>query len=342
MRQFGWMGLDSAIGGVTVDGVAIGRAASDGVAIAGIHPQNGRMTQSMRVRTAQLLLPMMALGLLGGCSSSDERAADGPDGGGDDFCSRLEAASDKASVGDDDDPDDAARAAEELRALASRAPGEVADALETFAGLIDELAALEDPVDTSTDAAPDDSDNSDDASMEDFGRIMELIFDPEVIEAGKVIEDYAVDECGFDPEEAEERFGVGDTPDMTDTTDMDDGFGATDPPGDPEAADSDEIRNSGDISLQDLDDVAAAHPEESWSAKIVSSGISGERSIQLFGRGPEDEYIEREPLTVEESLAACEAMREAFFEDRPELEVSVGNGDEVLVTGSASQACAPV
>ena len=91
-----------------------------------------------------------------------------------------------------DDPAEAAAAAEELRGLASSAPEAVADALTTFADLMDELAELE---------------GSDEDDMESFGRVMALMFDPEIIEAGQVMEKYAVSECGFDPEVASERFG---------------------------------------------------------------------------------------------------------------------------------------
>jgi hypothetical protein len=223
-----------------------------------------------------------------------------------------------------DDPAEAAAAAEELRGLASSAPEPVADALTTFADLMDDLAELE---------------GSEEGDIESFGQVMALMFDPEIIEAGKVMEKYVVSECGFDPEEASERFGSSteDSPGPEDSGEFD-----FDPAEPDDGGSTDDIRTSGEISLEDLDDVKSSHSAETWSAKIVSSGISGDKSIELYGSGPDDEYIEREPLTVDESVAACEAMREAFGADQPELEVRVGNGDTVLVEGSASEACAPV
>jgi hypothetical protein len=259
-----------------------------------------------------------------GCGSGDKGSAGGGDNGGDDFCAQLEAASEEDTMTIGDDPAEAAAAAEELRELASSAPEAVAGALGTFADLMDEMAEL---------------DGSDEGDMEDFGRVMALMFDPEIIEAAKTLEKYAVSECGFDPEEASERFGnsTGDSPGSEDSGEFE--FEPSDPD---DGGSTDDIRTSGEISLEDLDDVKSSHSGEAWSEKIVSSGISGDRSIELYGVGPDDQYIEREPLTVDESVAACEAMRDAFSSEQPELEVRVGNGDTVLAQGSASEACAPV
>lgn len=174
--------------------------------------------------------------------------------------------------------------------------------------------------------------------MESFGQVMALMFDPEVIEAGKVVEKYAVHECGFDPKAASERFGAS-TEDSGAPADPD---GLEFDPTDPDDSGSADFRSSGEISLDDLDEVKGSHSGETWSSKIVSTGIAGDTSIELYGKGPSDEYIGSEPLTVEESVAACEAMRDAFSSEVPELEVRVGNGDTVLVQGSASEACAPV
>lgn len=286
------------------------------------------MTRGTKLRgpfNSAFLVAAVLFGLTASsCVSGDEGAAGGGGGGGDDFCAQLEAASEEDTMMLGDDPAEAAAAAEELRELASSAPGAVADALTTFADLMDELAELE---------------GSDEGDMESFGRVMALMFDPEIIEAGQVMEKYAVSECGFDPEEASERFGSS-TEDSSGPGDS--GEFDFDPAEPDDGASTDDIRTSGEISLEDLDDVKSSHSAESWSEKIVSSGISGDNSIELYGKGPDDEYIERKPLTVGESVAACEAMREAFSAEQPELEVRVGNGDTVLVEGSASEVCVPV
>lgn len=289
-----------------------------------------------RARSA-VVLGALAL-LVGACSSGDGESSGSdsaaqPDGASD-FCAQLESASQEETLDAGDDPEAAAAAAEELRALATEAPEEVAGAITTLADVLDELAQL---------------DQSGEGDMEDFGRVMELMLDPEVIEAGAVLEQYAVAECGFDPEEASERFGSG----SDDSGDS--GFDAVpgeDPlaPGELDAGGQgdmpgDDIRSNGEISLDDLEALRESHADESWSAKIVSSStssISQGASIGMYGKGPDDEYIEREPLTTEESVAACEAVVEAFAAENPGLEVRVGNGDTDLVVGGASADCAPV
>lgn len=297
------------------------------------------MNRRTKTGTARSWLSFVMAGLvmlIAGCSSGEEGGTGHPaDGGTDEFCSRFESATEDEALASSDDPEAAAAAADEVRELASEAPEEITGALGAIADMLDEVAEME----RSSDAG--------EGGLEDFGRIMELMFDPDLIAATKTLEKYAVSQCGFDPDEASERFGMGidDGEDADGRWDFE--MSEPDPADpeesqDPEAADPDEIRTSGDISLEDLDEVKAAHSDESWSAKIVSSGISGNQYIQLFGKGPDDEYIEREPLSIDESLAACEAMRDAFGGEQPDLEVSVGNGDEVLVTGTVSEACAPV
>lgn len=261
-----------------------------------------------------------------GCGSADGGSADegAADGVADGFCTRLEAASGEDTPLVEDDPAETAAAAEELRDLASRAPEEVAGAITTFADLLDQMAEL---------------DQAGEGDTESFGEAMALMFDPEIIEAGKVLEEYAVSECGFDPGDASARFG----------SSTEDSGGPEGPGGlelDPTTPDAggatDDVRSAGEISLEDLDEVKADHSDESWSAKIVSSTISGDSSIELYGKGPKDELIELEPLTAHEAVDACEALRDAFSEKQPELEVQVGNAGTVLAEGTASEACAPV
>ncbi|MEZ5269970.1 MAG: hypothetical protein R2789_15865 [Microthrixaceae bacterium] len=74
----------------------------------------------------------------------------------------------------------------------------------------------------------------------------------------------------------------------------------------------------------------------------MSTGISGGSHISLYGRGAADEFVDSEPLTVEEANQACEAMLRAFGERRDDLEVIVGNGETDLVTGSVADGCGPI
>lgn len=283
--------------------------------------RNGLSTPTReRGRRLRFMAPaVIAAGflLLPGCSDEDGSGgtAEGDVASAEDFCTRMRTLMERGPMDTSDDPEAAAEAASQIRELADGAPPEVAGALGTFADLMDEIAALE----TDGDAE----------GMDQFGEVMALMFDPEVIQAGAELSDYLVTECGFDPEEVDQQFGSGGA-----TTDLDgvDGGVSSDPEG---------IRSSGEISLEDLEAVEEANSGESWSPKIVSSLVSG-TSVQWMGRGEGDEMLDAEPLTTEEAVAACEALRAAFAGEHPDLEVAVGNGDTALVEGSAATPCAAV
>lgn len=290
------------------------------------------------MRAAAVLVSVFAV-LLGACGSDSSSSArsgerseqgDSPDSGGssvsgEDFCARLEAMSaDEVEV--DEDPEAAREAAEQLRELADTAPPEVADAMAVFAELVDRMAGMDDM---------DDMDDLDDeAGMEAFGEIMMLMFDPEVIEAAATLEDYLVEECGLDPAEAEGLFG----------TDGLDGGGTSEPDvsipeGDEQFPDTGGAgTGSGgdatDISLDDMDALEEANASASWTQKSVSTGIANDQYITLSSLGSGEDTF-----TADEALEACEAVRLAFQDRQPELQVEVLNGETVVATGSAGVAC---
>ena len=278
-------------------------------------------------------LILSALALFG-CSSGDGGSASV-----DDFCDRLRAAGESGRLDPDDDPESMAAAADEFTELAEVAPEEISGAFAVFAAAINELAEL--------DAAAGDGSSSDVDStndMADFGAVMELMLDPKFIAATEQLSEYAEQECGFDPAEAGDTFG-GDTETAPDAEGSGDtGFGDTGF-GDTGFGDTGSGSGTGSgegISLEDLDAVMEAASNAGWGDRIVSTGISGGSHISLYGRGAADEFVDSEPLTVEEANQACEAMLRAFGERRDDLEVIVGNGETDLVTGSVADGCGPI
>ncbi len=261
------------------------------------------------------------------CSGGSGGAATGSE---EDFCGRMEELMQREELDVTDNPAAAEKAAGEMRQLAQAAPPEVAGSLETFADVMDDLAALEAEGD---DGGTGDG-GTDEGGMEAFGEIMALMFDPEFIEAGTNLSEYLVEQCGFDPETVDQQFGTAG------------GFGdGTDPEGEPgagfETEFGDDFGSEGEISLDDVDAVEQAHSEESWSSKVVSTLVSAS-SVEIMGRGPDDEYIDSEPMSEAEALQACEALRDAFAGEHPDLEVRVGNGETTLVEGTATDSCAAV
>ncbi len=273
----------------------------------------GRMSKHFLVLLA-CSLPLVGCSSDGGSASSEE------------FCDELKSMAES--------PADATSDPEELRAMSDRidelaasAPEAIASEFELFAGVFDELASLEE-------ASSSEGDLDD---LEGFGAVMELMFDPEFLAASAKLSEYAVDECGFDPEQADATFG-GDGADIT----LDESGNGEPDTGDAEGA-GDSLGGSDDgISLDDLDEVKSDPANADWAELIVSSTVWGDAQVGMHGVGPDDEYIDSPPLTEEQAISACEAVIAAFGSDHPELEVVTGNGETDLVSGSVETGCAPV
>lgn len=143
------------------------------------------------MRRILLTLAAPTLLLLVGCSDDD--------GGGDieAFCDLLRASEDEEL----DPTTDEGR--EAFEALIDAAPSELDDDLRVFGNLMEELEGL---------------DEDDPEAME---AVFGVMFDPEVIAAGENLEQFGVEECGFEPDddEGDLDFELDDTDDAGDTGD---------------------------------------------------------------------------------------------------------------------------
>lgn len=229
------------------------------------------------------------------------------------------------------DPTEAYEMANRLRELASQVPEDVAEALELIAEISERIADLEE------------MDEED--AFEAFGEMMELMFDPRIIEVGEVLVEFVIEECGLDASEAEELFGAGPS------FGGDDPFGGDEPLGpeipgefgdrtDPSGGESAGEAGSGDdgrLGLDDIEAVEDAHAGEPWVDKVISTVLSNDRLVSLAAPAPDDGF--GEPLTAEEAVAACEAVRVALEDRQPELEVEVRNGQVLVASGAAGVPC---
>ena len=197
-----------------------------------------------------------------------------------------------------------------------------------FANLVEVLAEAE----ADSDVDPDDPE----AGMDAFGEAMALMFDPEVLAAAATLEEYLVDECGLDPDQAEEMFGTGGLDGANGEAEVsipegDDQFPDGGSGGDDFGAG--DAEDPSDISLDDMDDVQEANSGSSWAQKNYSTTISNDQYIVIATTVGTDGFSE------DEALEACDAIRAAFEDRQPDLEVEVRSGETVMATGVAGEPC---
>jgi hypothetical protein len=239
-------------------------------------------------------------------------SADVPSGSDAELCEAILGLSEQQDVSLDDGPEAAREAAEQVRELAAAAPAEVGDALEVFADLFEQMASLEDEGDGGLDA---------------FGEILGQMMDPEVIAASETLTDYMVQECGADPLDDGQGFGLDPFAEGEGSSDGFDDSGADPEQGDPS-----------DISLDDLDAIKEAHDGASWVDKLFSTSIGNNRSVQL-GAPDDDDDFGAESLSTTEAVEACEAVRIALEDRQPDLTVEVTNGETTVASGAAGVPC---
>lgn len=228
-------------------------------------------------------------------------------------------------------------ASESSEAAGSRAQAASGDATEDFCAALRALAEdQEEDVDAEElleamermrDAAPDElSDEADalvrfaqrmvDLDLEDddpeaFGKMLELVMDPEVMAATSTIEQYSIEQCGFDMSSG----GDVDRPDVPD---------AAVPGGD-----------DADIHLEDIEPVQSQEQAAgaTWPGKISGRSIMMGRDVSLIAD-------EAAGLTAAEALAACTAVRAALVQQNPAISVEVRSGDQVLAAAPSGGECA--
>ena len=112
--------------------------------------------------------------VLGACGGDDSSKANSSPVSIEEFCNKIEALE---AAGD---PDDMASAIAAISGLVESAPSpDVREALETLVPVITKMADIDE----------DDPDA--------IGELMGLMMDPDVIEAGAVLETFGAEECGF-------------------------------------------------------------------------------------------------------------------------------------------------
>lgn len=266
---------------------------------------------------------MLVLSACGGGSSSvataamtsEERPAAGssdvpaPDANSEDYCV---AAKEAADMGLDvtADPEETLRALERIAALA---PQELQDDFDTLLGVIDKLEAL------------------DEGDMESITGAFEILLDPELVAASEAIDAYTRATCGFsvsgggisDPGGSGDfDFDFDDPGGFDDTTDGEGSLG-------PDAGESAE----GEVGLEDVTAVKDANAAESWVDKLTGTFILGGQSVQVSA--------DSDRLSVDEALAACNALLDGLSEINPDVEVTVLNAETELATSAPDGTCAP-
>ena len=86
--------------------------------------------------------------------------------------------------------------------------------------------------------------------------------------------------------------------------------------------------------------IEEAYEGEVWVEKVNSSAILNDRDVQLIASDGTDGL--GEPLSPDEAVAACEAVRTTLERRQPQLTVEALNGDTVVAHGEAKVPCVPV
>jgi hypothetical protein len=235
------------------------------------------------------------------------------------FCAKA-AELDQAAI--DQAPEDAEAAAEaraQFDELLAVAPEAIRGDLQVLADVIDSMADL-------------DQGDGPSSPEEAFEEMLSSVLSPGVIAAGVNLQAYLSEHCGIDMSSSG-GFGL-------------DGAVPGDPggvAGDPSGGTTPEggaapSGGGADIGLEDLDAVEEAHLGEPWVDKVYSTSIVDDRQIQLIASDGTDGF--GEPLTEEDAVDACEAVRTALEVRQPALSVEVLNGATVVVRGAAGAPCA--
>ncbi len=234
------------------------------------------------------------------------------------FCAKAAELGQTANATDAEDPGEMSAQYDELLAVA---PEQVREDLEVLRDAVDSMSELD------ASGAPL---SPDEALEEMFSAVMS----PELMTAALNLEAFMAEHCGIDMS-SNGGLGLDDALGSDpggDPSGDDPGGGTTVPGGDPSAGGT-------DIGLEDLDAIEEAHTGEAWVDKVYSTSIVNDQDIQLIGSDGSDGF--GEPLTEQEAIDACEAVRTALEVRQPALSVEVLNGATVVARGAAGVPCAP-
>lgn len=158
----------------------------------------------------------------------------------------------------------------------------------------------------------------DESDPDYLARSLEIVFDPSVQEAAGRIDEFTIDECGIDLDEG----GADDLPLEDMPTD--------DLPLDELPADD----GAGDIDLEHIDGIKEANSAASWSSKLRTTTITNDTYVTLAA-DPAD------PVTAEEAMAACEAIRTGVVSINPQVTVEIRNGEVAVAASPDGGTCSP-
>lgn len=192
-----------------------------------------------RTAATAALAFLLVLPACGGESSGNG----GSDGA---FCSKLR---EMEAMPESDDP---AEALKQLAELAKVAPNdEVRRAMSALQPIVEKITSI------------------DSGSEDAFGEIMALLFDPDVIKAGEVLDKYSVDVCGMEPSDS-----------SSDSSNGDGNGGSTDGGS---GTVFDDIE-AGDIGDAVTDELATTSPGTAYSgASMSANGDSTDIQVDLSG-----------------------------------------------------------
>lgn len=221
---------------------------------------------------------------------------------GDGSASEYCAAVAELEATDDSEMDDPAKAVESLAVLGGVAPDELKPSFEVLADVVGELAGL------------------DESDPDYLARSLEIVFDPSVQEAAGRIDEFTIDECGIDLDDSSDDPFAEDPSDGSDSD-----AGADEMPAD---------EGVGDIDLEHIDGIKEANSAASWSSKLRTTTITNDTYVTLAA-DPAD------PVTAEEAMAACEAIRTGVVSINPQVTVEIRNGELAVAASPDGGTCSP-
>lgn len=221
---------------------------------------------------------------------------------GDGSASEYCAAVAELEATDDSEMDDPAKAVESLAVLGGVAPDELKPSFEVLADVVGELAGL------------------DESDPDYLARSLEIVFDPSVQEAAGRIDEFTIDECGIDLDDSSDDPFAEDPSDGSDSD-----AGADEMPAD---------EGVGDIDLEHIDGIKEANSAASWSSKLRTTTITNDTYVTLAA-DPTD------PVTAEEAMAACEAIRTGVVSINPQVTVEIRNGEVAVAASPDGGTCSP-
>lgn len=273
------------------------------------HPSTSRSARRPGSFAASLATVVVAVVVLGACGGetalpapleSAERGSVDTGGTGGDFCGVLRELAERQAG-----QEDPAEILESLAVAGDAAPKELRPAFAVLAGVAEQLQGL------------------DEADADYFADTLEIVMDPAVQDAADSIDQYASDTCGVDLDEEDQ---------LPDDPIVDDTIADSSMPED-STPDVTISGAGGDIDLEHVDAILEKHKPVRWAEDLNFTTITMDTDV-VVATGTAT------GLSVDDAMAACEALRSELVLINPEVTVEVRDGDTALASSSAGGKCA--